>query len=159
METKLQRAFKHLQEKCGDCFELVGDYLLVEEIPREEVKSPSGLIVSAPMDKISRVDGMEANRPIFVRVLLVGNGYYDTVEEAGEKIEKTIPLDVKVDDILLVGRLSVKWLSYFGPLVSSSKNNLGILREGEKQLRFFGDEAYQRVYDTLNKFNVEENNT
>lgn len=132
-------AFKNLPT---DSFELIGDCLLVEEIRPEEQKTLGGIVLPTSKE-IKQIDGVEANRPTWVRVLLVGAGYYDP------KDESIVPLDVAPGDIILVGRLSVKWLSTFGPLVSSGENQIGITRESEIQLRFKGQAGQDAVFASL----------
>lgn len=134
--------FQHVQETCPDSFDLIGDVLLIEEVKAEEQKTAGGIFLPAT-GKISQMDGIEANRPTFVRVLLVGNGYYDT------KSEDTVPVDVKAGDVILVGKLSVKWLSTFGPIVSSAEAQIGLVRESDIQLQFRGAEGQQKVFTAL----------
>lgn len=145
--ASFQSAFAALQESAADSFDLIGDALLVEELPKEELKSKGGIIL-APQGKVSQVDGIEANRPTFVRVLAVGNGYVDSEGE-------TVPVEANPGDIILVGRLSVNWFSTFGPLVSSAQCQLGITRECEIKLRFKGEAGYQKAYGILSEFNKE----
>lgn len=135
-------AFKKLSEDCADHFELVGDCLIVEEIPHEEQKTKGGVYIPTSK-RIGQVDGLEANRPTFVRVLAVGNGYYDP------KDERDIPLEVEVGDIILVGRMGIKWFSTFGPIVSSGEAQVGLTRESEIQLRFKGQHGYNACFAAL----------
>lgn len=139
------KAFKKVNESCRDAFTLNGDCILVEEVPLEEPKTKSGIVL-ATANKISQLDGIESNKPTFARVVAVGEGYVDAQGE-------TIPLDCKVGDIILVGRLSVNWLSFLGPLVASGKSQLGITRESEIKLRFHGSDGYERVMATLSEAN------
>lgn len=148
-ETVFQRAFKLINENAKGALTIIGDCLVVEEIPKEEVKTKSGIVLAGgPGGKVTQMDGIEANRPIFCRVLAVGEGYY---KESGE----TVPLDTKVDDILLVSRLSVKWLSHLGPLISTPESQLGLIPESEvRYFKFEGQDGYDRVCRILSEIDV-----
>lgn len=138
MATNYLNAFKRLQEEGKECFQIIGDYILVEELenPDDEVKTTSGLYVAGSN---KNTDGFEQNKPTLVRVLAVGEGYYDSEGT-------TVPIDAKSGDIILVGTLSVKWLSTFGPIVSIGKGSrIGITRESEIQLRFKGQHGFDEV--------------
>jgi hypothetical protein len=89
------------------------------------------------------VDGLDMNKPLFVRVLAVGEGYYD--ETTGNEI----PLNVQVGDIILVGRIGVNFFSTFCGLVSETGNQIGLSRESEIRMRFKGEEGYQAVQQLL----------
>lgn len=118
----------------------MGDILLVREIPAQEQKTKGGLYI--PTMQLKQVDGLEANRPCWVQVLKVGAGYFDEGEDH-------VPLDTKPGDIILVGKLSVKWLSTLGPLTSTPENNLGIVRETEIQGRFRGQDVHDTYFRVL----------
>ena len=139
--SKYLDSFKQLALEGSDSFQLIGDCLIVEElVEANEVKTAGGIIVQGT-DGMR--DGFEQNKPTFVRVLAVGEGYYD---EEG----KTVPIDANPGDIVLVGALSVKWLSTFGPIISIGKGErLGITRESEIQLRFKGQNGYDEVFRIL----------
>jgi co-chaperonin GroES (HSP10) len=146
--TLFYQAFSKLTETAKNSYTLVGDTLLVEEMPKEEVKTKSGIVLSSGTSKVSQMDGLEANRPIFCRVLAVGEGYFNDKNE-------TIPLDTKVGDIILVGKLSVRWLSYFGPIVSTAESQLGMVSESEIRFKFNGIEGYRHAYSVLESVNAE----
>lgn len=176
MEGKYLEAFKELFEQGSNFYQLIGDCLIVEELPqKEEEKSTGGIIL--PMTKGQ--NAIAQGRPLFVQVLAVGEGYYDdtnmeksscsechgtgrSVDKAtfgsvcrecgGTKYTQTmdfIPLTSKVGDIVLVGDLSVKWLSTFGPIVTTKGSRVGLVREGEVQLRFKGQNGYNEVFRIL----------
>lgn len=142
MPSKYREAFEHAAETCKDDFEIIGDGLLVEEIPKEEIKSKGGIFMPTNT-KIDSIDGLEANRPCFVRVLAVGEGYFN------DKTDGTVPLNCRPGDIILVPKLSVKWLSVFGNLVSTGGAQIGLVSETSMQLRFPGDAAYDRFFSAL----------
>lgn len=140
-QTNYLEAFTNTDAVCPGDFELFGDILLVRELPPEEHKTKSGLII-APMGGMKQLDGIEANRPCFVEVLKVGAGFFSEGTDH-------VPLDSKPGDIILVGKLSVKWLSTLGPITSTPENNLGLVREDEIQARFRGQEVRDRYFKVL----------
>ena len=139
-KTNYVEAFQRADEMAPGCFELMGDVMLVREVQPPEVKSKGGLILTGGNDR--KVDGFEANRPCWVEVLKVGEGYFDADGD-------TIACDTKAGDVVLVGKLSVKWLSHFGPLFSTPEFNLGIIRESEVQARFAGSEKESTYFTAL----------
>jgi co-chaperonin GroES (HSP10) len=131
-------------------FELMGDILLVREIPQKEEKTKGGLYI--PKTDLRTVDGFEANRPCWVEVLKVGSGYYEPgaggpTPDSFE--DRYVPLDSKPGDIILVGKLAVKWVSTLGTITSTPENNLGFVRETEIQARFRGRQVHDMYFEVL----------
>ena len=127
-------------------YELRGDCMVVEELPQEEVKTASGLVV--PTAKKS-IEGYSADKPIFVRVLQVGEGYEG--EDGGKR-----DLDFAVGDILLVGPLStVKWYSdLFGVVSNTAERRLGVMQGFSENayMVFKTEEAYRKAYEVVEKY-------
>jgi hypothetical protein len=67
------KKFLKAKEIVQDGVRLIGDVLLVERMPKPEIKLGSGLI-AAPASNSKQINGVTSNLPIFVRVLLVGPG-------------------------------------------------------------------------------------
>lgn len=141
------KAFQKVDTKLPDLFILPGDCLFVEEVKPEEQKTAGGILIPTS-GKILNIDGIEATRPMFVRVLKVGAGYYD-------KDGYHVSLDSQPGDILLVGKLSVKWLSCFGPIVSAGDNPIGMVRESDHQGHFPGIGSQEKYFDALKEALVE----
>lgn len=138
-------AIQEVDKELPDHFELLGDVLLVREIPAKEQKTKGGLYI--PTSKaVGQVDGIEANRPCWVQVLKVGKGYYDS---DGKGDPTYFDLDSAPGDIILVGKLAVKWLSVLGSLTSTPENNLGLVRESEIQARFKGQKVHDEYFAVL----------
>jgi co-chaperonin GroES (HSP10) len=124
-------------------FELIGDCLLVEKIKEEDLIKKGSLYIPIS-SKMSAREGFNENRPSFVRVLAVGEGYYDPETKA------SVPLNVQAGDIILIGALSVKWFSLFGAMEGYETETIGLTRESEIQLRFKGEDGFKKVFETLN---------
>lgn len=119
---------------------LTGDLMLVEAIPKEEVKTSSGIIIAS---NERQVNSVKANLPHFVRVLAVGPGFYD---ESGA----AVPLDTLPGAIIMIGDNSVKWWSHL-PVTGYKPYDMGITSESEIQIKFKDDEAFRRVFGAINK--------
>lgn len=139
-KPKYLAAFEKMAAEGKDLYQLQGEFIIVEEFGEEEVKSAGGIIMTASK---KNADGFGQNRPTLVRVVAVGEGYYD------EETKEDLPLNVKPGDIILVGGQSVKWLSYFGPIISSEGARIGISSAAEVQLKFNGQEGYEQVFQLL----------
>lgn len=143
-ESKFLAAFTALTTEAGNTFELYSDCLIVEEIPAAEVKTKSGLILDS--GGVRKIDGLDMNKPLFVRVLAVGAGYYDEVTG------KDVPLEVQVGDVILTARMAVQWFSTFGPLVSHQGFQIGLTRESDIRMRFKGEAGWQAATAVLQKY-------
>lgn len=145
-ESKYLQAFLRLGSEAKDGFELVGDNILVEHIFEGNVKRSSGLeLPTSSTNNDNWKNAVSQDKPVWVRVLYVGKGYYD--DETGE----TVPLNCHPGDICLVGRQSTKWFTVFGDVLDYELNSIGLTRESEIQARFVaGDENYAKVFSILN---------
>jgi co-chaperonin GroES (HSP10) len=133
VKSKYLEAFQKLRAEGASLYQLVGGVILVEEAAKPEVTTKSGIILA---ESTRNHDGFGQNRPTLIHILDVGEGYYD--DETGE----AIPVDLQPGDICLTGVQSCKWLSHFGPIVSTEGARIGLALESEIQLRFRGPDAY-----------------
>jgi co-chaperonin GroES (HSP10) len=142
--------FKRLAEDAKDAYVLNGEFVLVESIPEEELKTKSGLIIASAKPN-TQFNSINEQKPNWVRVIAVGEGYYtqDTAED-GTIVEKTVPLDVQVGDIVLLPRISIHYFSIFGELEGYEADSVGLAKASEIQLRFHGQEGYERAFRCLN---------
>lgn len=149
--SKYIGAFQSLKELHSEKYYLTGDTLLVEKVQNEElshdVRDHTGTVKKIFLSggDAKKIDGLDMNLPMFVRVLAVGPGFFTPGED-------TVPVEVEPGDIILIGRMSVNWFSVFGSLVSTSQSEIGITRENEIKLRFKGQDAYDACFNHLNTF-------
>jgi co-chaperonin GroES (HSP10) len=135
-----------IEEKMRNALEatsptLVGDVLLVSRIKLPEPKSEGGLVLaSSSITGHKQLTGFDANKPIFLKVLAVGKGFYDDVSG------KDVPLDVKVGNIIEVGANSVVFFSSFGNIVDNAESGtgVGITREAEVRIKFSSQEEFEK---------------
>lgn len=151
--------FAALDKEAPHSYELIGDYLLVEKIKDEEfakkVVTDDGRTVSLTISQSARqrqVDSFESGRPMWLRVLAVGKGYFKEVtdDESGKIVEETVPLSTMPGDLVLVSSISVKFFSVFGELEGYEADTIGLTQEGSVQLRFRGEAGYQAAFSVLN---------
>lgn len=134
-------AFQKLNEYRKDLFTLTGDCLLVEVVKEQDLqKTKSGIFIP---EKADQLNGVYADKPTFVRVLLVGEGFYD------DKTGEDIPLDVKPGDVVLVSGHAIRRFSCFGKLPVKSDVDIAIMKESDIQMRFFGEEAFNKTFEVL----------
>jgi co-chaperonin GroES (HSP10) len=141
VDSKYLEAFKKAKQEAGETYKLYGDAILVERVPEEEIKTASGLVLAPSSAK--QINSISADRPHFVHVIAVGEGFYN--EETGQDV----PLSVEPGDIILVGVNSVKWFSFM-EIANYEPGAIGLTRESEIQLKFKGQEAYRKYFDTIN---------
>lgn len=139
--SRLLEAFKELKEKGSDYFELIGEFIIVEMLENAEPpKSQGGIYLAKSSSK--QVNGMETNAPTLVRVLSVGQGFYN---EDGEDVA----LSVEPGDICLVGKHSVRQISYLPGLPVTEIDSIGLIQESGINLRFKGQEGYDSAMKIL----------
>ncbi len=141
---KYLEAVQRATTEVGPAFTLMGSFLIVERVPKEEVKTKSGLFLATDDRANGQINSISANMPVWVHVLAIGAGYYD--DESGE----SLPLDTAPGDILLVGQHSVKWLPVY-PVDNYELFSVGVTSEAETQMRFRGLDAYRRFSEALNR--------
>ena len=139
-KAKFREAFRAASEK-KDAYTLTGDMLIVEIIPADEMNSRGGLIIA---EDARQTKGLSALRPVFARVLMVGEGYYG---DGGE----SIPVEADPGDIILVGKNSVAEMSDFGKLPTYGKLEIGVVRASEILMRFKGQEGFDEFFGTALK--------
>lgn len=146
----IDRTKKAFDESKG---KLVGGVLFVEHIPDEEVKSAAGLILASGDKQLGAFD---ADRPHFVRVISVGEGYYDDVTK------EDIPLEYEPGNVLLVPLNAIKYFTSFGSYIGRQFKHkkgesfgVGIASAGEEWMRFDTLEDYKKF---MSFFGPEANN-
>lgn len=122
LESRYLKAFQHLRKNRPEAFKLLGDVMFVEELPHQETRTASGIEITG--GGAFRHDGQEVNKALLCFVLDKGDGFYDTDGN-------DVPPKCAVGDVVLLPRLSVNWLSNFGPIVGDSAARFGWSREIE----------------------------
>ncbi len=141
LKSEYLERFKKLEGVTKDVFTLEGDRMLVEIMPKEELKSAGGLIIASDATRY-RTD-TTANRPLIVVVLTTGPGDYDP--DSGEYNE----VEYKPGNVLFISDMSIKYLSDF-PGIGATGQKLGIVRPTETHISWPSFEAYEKFRNTLN---------
>lgn len=136
-DSKYLNRFKSIDKP----FLLYGDTLIVERIPVEEKKTASGLFVG--IETKNQINTLASERPMFVRVLSVGVGFYD---DDGNEVK----VDAEPGNIILVGDNSVKWFSDMD-IKDYQPYEIGFTRESEIKLKFNSKEDYESTFEGLSK--------
>ena len=138
---QFQRAAPHIK--------ITGNLIFIEELPKEEtgktVKGADGkefkLIIASGNQR--QLGSIEDDKPFFVRVLDVGQGYYN------EEKAKDEPLDTKPGEIILIPKIAVQWISVWGEILSSTEHRIGYTRDSEIIARFTDAAQFQKYKDSL----------
>lgn len=144
VKSKYLEAFKKLDKELGKAHKLCGDNIYVEELPVQELKTKSGLII-ANTHNARDIEAISYDTPTFVRVLSVGAGYYD--EEGTD-----VPVAVEPGNVVMAAALSVKWLNSFGGMVLKKPHRIGLMSEDAILEIYEGDEAYEKAVEIIRSF-------
>lgn len=145
MESRYLNRFQKLnaltKEERKELFTLNGNRVLLEILPKREIKTASGLIISAPSDHVKIT--ADATQAVMAIVLLTGEGY---VDEDGNPVD----MDVKPGNVVMVNEFGIKTFSTFPGLLDYTKNTLAMTSESEIQVSFPSMEAFERYEALLN---------
>lgn len=142
MESKYLEKFKKLQtEEAKTLYRLQGARVLLEVLPPKEIKTASGIVLSAPRDHIKAT--AESQQHLLAIVLLTGPGYIDSDNNP-------IEMDVKVGNVVMVNELGIKYFSTFPGVDNYTKNTLALTSENDIQMIFYDITKYQQYESLLN---------
>jgi co-chaperonin GroES (HSP10) len=139
LETKYLDNFKRLGLR-KELFQLRGDRILVEILPKEELTTASGLFIATDTKYRSATNENQATLGV---VLLVGEGYYD--EETG--VDK--PMDIKPGNIVLLSSMGLKYYSSFPGIQGYVPNTLALSRDSEVHMIVPDFAAYEQMKEVL----------
>ncbi len=134
--SKYFKQFENLNREYPGMMTLKGDNVLVERLPRIEMKTKSGLIIGTATTYKNTVADTLTD---FGLVLMVGPGQ---LFEDGS----TCPCDAKPGDIVLLPQ-STYWYGAFGHIAEYDAYSIGRLRDGQIPM-WFTD--YKKVFEVLN---------
>jgi co-chaperonin GroES (HSP10) len=138
MESKYLERFKKLP---AGTLPLRGDRILIELLPKEEIKSAGGLIIASSLSDHKSLT--EMHRGELAIVLATGSGYFD---EDGNDVE----IDVKPGAVIMVARTSLDFYSKFPGLADFSSQVIAMTREGSIIAAWNNIEDYLNYQRTLN---------
>jgi len=122
-------------------FKLRGNRLLVEPLPKEEIKSAGGLILAAPLsDHRSTLD---QNRACLAVILCAGEGYYD------DETNETVSLDLQVGNIVLISAYGLRAYSNFPGVVGYKADSIALIRDSDVTAAWSTRAAYDAFASEL----------
>ena len=129
---------------------IVGDIILVGRLPKEEIKTAGGLIMTR--GGVRQVNAFDSALPQFVQVLAIGRGFYDGKED------KDIPLDLIPGNVIEVAGHAVNWFSSFGIIPDSVDRGtgVGITREPEYRIKFNNFNDYKEFMKPFHQVDLRE---
>jgi len=101
---------------------LRGNRLLLELLPKEEIKTAGGLIVATQSDY--RTNTQENQCDVAV-VLATGSGYYD--DDTGEDVS----MDLKVGNVVLLSRYGIRAYSNFPGIKDFVAGTIALARDND----------------------------
>lgn len=142
MDSKYLDRFRRLQsEESTPLYRLQGARVLLEILPPREIKTASGIILSAPKDHV-RVTA-ESHQHLLGVVLMTGAGYVDADNNP-------IPMDVEVGNIVMINELGLKYFSTFPGIADYTRNTLALTSESDIQMIFSNEQAFEDYEARLN---------
>ncbi len=140
MESKYLERFKKVASKLP----LRGNRILVEVLPKEELKSAGGIILNAPTsDHRSRT---EQHRAKVAVVVAVGSGYFDDSSEEGEDV----PLDIQPGNVVMLSEFGLKYYSEFPGLSEYTGESLALALDKDVHCAWESIEAFKEYQKLLN---------
>jgi co-chaperonin GroES (HSP10) len=134
--SKYFKKFQTLLKECPGIMTLKGDNVLVEKLPKVELKTKSGLIIGTSTTHKNTVADSVTD---FGLVLMTGPGQ---VFEDGSDC----PCDAKPGDIILLPQ-GTYWYGAFGHISQYEPYSIGRLRDGQIPM-WFTD--YKKAFEVLN---------
>jgi len=133
METKYLERFKRLDDR-RELFKLNGGRVLIEVMPKQEVKTAGGIVLSAPTN-YAKGATFESQTGTLGVVLLTGEGYVDA---SGA----TYDIGLKPGNVVLINELGMRTLSVFPGLSEYSAGSIAIVDETVVQMSWPDLEAF-----------------
>lgn len=124
-------------------FTLRGTQILVEVLKPQELKTASGIILSADIDQVK--GGIKAHTLEHGVVLAIGQGDYDF-----EKREY-LPLDIKVGAVVVLPQYDKTVISMFPGMLKPTANKIAIVR-AERVLGFYeSEQEFEAAQKVINQ--------
>lgn len=144
--TPFEKEFQTLAELGPENFVLRGSNMIVYEMPEEELKTKSGLIIATDSRQLGG-QSIEAHKLKVAKVLMTGPGYWQETE-AGEA--GYTPLDVKPGAIVILPQYSTATISVFPGITKTTQNKLHMVKEDSIIAYYPSEAAYILAKSKLN---------
>lgn len=134
MESKYADKFKRLTQEGKDLYRFIGPTILVEVLPKQELKTKGGLIMG--VSDSHKATAQDFRRALGV-VIMVGEGY------SNDK------MDVEVGNVVLLPANPI-FLSEFPGLLDYTQNTLALVDEQSILFCYKNIDAYKKATEILN---------
>lgn len=138
MVSRYLERFKRLSDFPSDQFVLVGERMLIEVFPEEEMKTKSGLIIAQAAGYKTET---QINRPMLAVVLYVGQGY---VNEDGSEEEH----EYKPGEVIICSKMGNLFYSDF-PGIGATEDSIALTRPSEVHMSWPSIEAFLKFREAL----------
>lgn len=139
--SKYLEQFKRLENN-KELYRLNGGRVLIEVLPRPEVKSSGGIVLAAPTN-FAKGATFETQTGTVGIVLLTGEGYVDS---DGTPYD----IDLKPGNVVMVNDFGIKTLSIFPGLEQYTAQSLAVIDETTVQMTWPSIEAFDKYAALLN---------
>lgn len=109
--------------KAREHLRLRGNRLLVEVLPKEEIKTKGGLVIASSLS--DHRTNTDMNRADVAVVLAVGEGYYD--DDTGADVA----MDIKVGNVVLISRYGLRTYSSFPGVTNFVADTIALCRDND----------------------------
>lgn len=138
METKYLNRFQKLT---SSDLPMRGNRLLLELLPKQEVKTKGGLVIATSLTD-HRSTTVENAADVAV-VLAVGEGYYGDDGEA-------VPMDIKVGNVVLISRFGMRTYSSYPGVQDYVADTIALARDSDCHVKWDSIEAFEAYVAKLN---------
>ncbi len=138
MESKYLHRFSKVTQ---EIFPLRGSRILVELLPKEELKTAGGLVIASSLN--DHRTSTDVNKALLGVVLAVGNGYVD--DEGNESA-----VEVKPGYVVMLSQFGVRPYSHFPGVAEYTSESIALTRESEIHCAWPSMDAYQEYRKALN---------
>lgn len=135
-ETPFEKEFTILRELGEEAFVLRGSNMIVYQLPDEEIKTKSGLILATDSKQVMG-NSIEQNKLNVGKVLMTGPGYWN-----GEGYD---PLEVKPGAIVVLPQYSTSPISVFPGIGKPTGNRLVMVKEDSIIAFYPSQEIYENT--------------
>ena len=139
--SKYLEQFKRLENN-KELYRLNGGRVLIEVLPKPELKTAGGILMAAPAN-FAKGATFETQAGTVGIVLLTGEGY---VDNDGTSYE----IDLKPGNIVMVNDFGIKTLSSFPGLEQYTAQSLAVIDETTVQMTWPSIEAFTEYSRVLN---------
>jgi co-chaperonin GroES (HSP10) len=140
--SKYFKRFQRLLQESPGSMELKGDQILVERLPKPELKTAGGLYI--PGGVTTHRNTIESDTTEFGLVLMVGPGQF--LDDG-----TTLACDSKPGDVILLPGTTY-WYGAFGHIIDYDPYSIGRIRDSMVPM-WFGD--YVKAFEVLNEKPIE----